>query len=80
MEQPFQYLTKQLKDGAIKLNDEGISKITDIFGNDAKEAVDTIEDTLNAGKEYKSFSGISDDMSGEVKFIFKTEEIKADDK
>ncbi len=70
--------TKELKDGAIKLNDEGISKITDIFGNDAKEAVDIIEDTLNTGKEYKSFSGISDDMSGEVKFIFKTEEIKAD--
>lgn len=72
--------TKELKDGAIKLNNEGISKITDIFGKDAKDAVDTIEDTLNVGKNYKSFSGISDDMSGEVKFIFKTEEIKKDNK
>lgn len=72
--------TKELKDGAIKLNDEGIKKITDIFGRDAKNAVDTIEDTLNAGKEYSSFSGIADGMSGEVKFIFKTEEINADNK
>ena len=72
--------TKELKDGAIKLNDEGISKITDIFGKDAKDAVDTIEDTLNTGKAYKSFSGIGDGMSGEVKFIFKTEEISADNK
>ncbi len=67
--------TKELKDGAVKLNDEGISKITDIFGKDAKDAVDAVEDTLNVGKEYNSFSGIADGMNGEVKFIFKTEEI-----
>lgn len=72
--------TKQLKDGALRLNDEGISKITDIFGKDAKDAVNQIEDTLNAGKGYKSFGGISEDMSGSVKFIFKTAEIKADNK
>jgi putative membrane protein len=72
--------TKELEDGAIKLNEEGIQKITEIFGKDAQDAVDKIEDTLNAGKEYKSFSGINKDMSGEVKFIFKTEEIKAESK
>lgn len=70
--------TKQLKDGTIELNEEGIKKITDIFGKDAEQAVDAIQNILNKGKEYKSFSGISKDMSGEVKFIYKTEEIKAD--
>lgn len=70
--------TKQLEDGAIKLNKEGISKITEIFGKDAEDAIDVIEDLLNSGKEYKSFSGIGKDMSGSVKFIYKTEEIEAE--
>lgn len=70
--------TQELKSGAIKLNDEGISKITSIFGKDAKDAIHSIEDILNAGKKYKSFTGINNDMSGDVKFIFKTAEIKAD--
>lgn len=70
--------TKELKSGAIKLNNEGISKITEIFGNDAKEAKNVIEDMLNAGKGYQSFSGIQENMSGDVKFIFRTEEIKSD--
>ena len=71
-------VTKTLKDGVVKLNDEGISKITEIFGDDTKDAVNSIEDILNNGKEYKSFSGIKSDMSGNVKFIFKTAEIKSD--
>lgn len=70
--------TKTLKDGVIQLNEEGISKITDIFGDDAKDAIDSIEDILNRGKDYKSFTGINENMTGSVKFIFKTAEIKAD--
>ena len=70
--------TKKLKNGALKLNNEGISKITGIFGEDTKNALDRIEDILNAGKNYKSFTGINNRMSGEVKFIFKTAEIKAE--
>ena len=57
---------------------EGISKITEIFGEDTKDAVNKIEDVLNAGKKYNSFSGINSDMSGDVKFIFKTAEIKSE--
>lgn len=70
--------TKTLKDGVIQLNKDGISKITGIFGEDAKNAVDSIEDILNNGKNYKSFTGINENMTGSVKFIFKTAEIKAD--
>lgn len=70
--------TKDLKDGTIKLNKEGISKITEIFGENTKDAVNKIEDVLNAGKKYNSFSGINSDMSGDVKFIFKTAEIKSE--
>lgn len=70
--------TKTLKDGVIQLNQEGISKITSIFGDDAKNALNIIEDVLNNGKEYKSFTGINENMTGSVRFVFKTAEIKSD--
>lgn len=67
-----------LNDGALKLNEEGIRKITNIFGKDAKEAAKEIEDMIQDGKDYKSFSGINNEMTGSVRFILKTEEIKAE--
>ena len=70
--------TKELKDGTIKLNDEGISKITKIFNEDAPDAIDKIQETLNNGKKYNSFSGIDKNMSGNVKFILKVQEISND--
>ncbi len=70
--------TKTLKNGVIKLNKDGISKITDIFGNDTKEIIDAVEEILNNGKSYQSFSGMNKNMTGSVKFVFKTAEIKAD--
>ncbi|WP_302549525.1 hypothetical protein [Eubacterium ventriosum] len=70
--------TKELKDGTIKLNDEGISKITKTFKEDAPDAIDKIQETLNNGKKYNSFSGIDKNMSGNVKFILKVQEISND--
>ena len=71
-------MTKELKDGTIKLNDEGISKITKTFKEDAPDAIDKIQETLNNGKKYNSFSGIDKNMSGNVKFILKVQEISND--
>ena len=67
--------TKTLSSGAVKLNNEGIKKITSLFGDKAEGAIDNVQDLLDAGQSYKSFSGISDDMDGQVKFIYKTPEI-----
>lgn len=67
--------TKSLKDGANTLNEKGIKKITSIFGDKADGVIDDIQDLLDAGNSYNSFSGISKDMNGQVKFIYKTPEI-----
>lgn len=67
--------TDTLKDGVVKLNEEGISKITALAGVKLDNAIDVIQDMLNAGNKYKSFGGIKKGMSGNVKFIFKTTEI-----
>ncbi|MBP5773607.1 MAG: hypothetical protein J6W35_06010 [Eubacterium sp.] len=67
--------TKTLRDGAQKLNDEGIRKITSLFGDKGEKAIDKVQNLLDAGSSYKAFSGISKDMDGQVKFIYKTPEI-----
>ena len=67
--------TKTLSSGAVKLNEEGIKRITTLFGSKADKALDKVQNLLDAGQSYKSFSGISDDMDGQVKFIYKTPEI-----
>lgn len=77
----------ELKNGAGKLNDglnlfneQGIKKITDLANGDLRTLVVRAKATVDVSKNYKSFSGISDDMDGSVKFIYKTDSIKVDKK
>lgn len=65
-----------LKDGLFQLDKEGISKLTSLAGDDAQEAVDRLNAVMDAGKEYKTFTQLSDGMDGSVRFIIKTDEVK----
>ena len=67
--------TNKLRDGAQKLNNEGIKRITSLFGEKGAKAVNKVQDLLDAGNSYKTFSGIAEGMDGQVKFIYKTPEI-----
>ena len=71
---------KELRDGAMKLSDglkeldeKGIGKITELMSGDTAER---LKATVELAKEYRSFSGISDGMDGNVKFIYRTESVK----
>ena len=45
-------------------------------GKDISVPVDLLPDKIrDAGKDYRSFAGISDDMEGKVRFIIKTDSI-----
>ena len=66
----------KLSDGLDKLNKEGISKIVELVDGDIGNTLDRLKATVDVSKRYKSFAGISDDMDGEVKIIYRTEEIK----
>ncbi len=66
----------QLSEGLKKLNDEGIEKITNLVNGDVKGVVTRLKATIDVSKNYKNFSGISDDTDGQVKFIYRTDEIK----
>ena len=72
----------QLKDGAMQLseglqqlNKEGIQKLTKLLQDDLGDLTARVQASIDVSKDYRSFSGISDDASGQVKFIYRTDEI-----
>ncbi|MFD3158166.1 hypothetical protein ACFIJ5_15140 [Haloimpatiens sp. FM7330] len=62
-----------------KFNDNGIVKLHDKFNNktsDIQELMDIKDEIVKCSNEYKTFTGVTKDMEGKVKFIMKTEDIK----
>lgn len=73
----------QLKDGSMTLNkgmkeykEQGIDKLKKAADGDIKSLVERVKAVANASKNYKSYSGISDDADGKVDFVFKTDGIE----
>lgn len=62
-----------LNEGMIQFNEEGIQKLVEVFDGDIDGLLDKVNTILDSSKQYKNFSGISDEMDGDVKFIFVTE-------
>ncbi|MCH5267347.1 MAG: hypothetical protein J1E62_03295 [Lachnospiraceae bacterium] len=71
-----------LHDGIIKFKKQAVDKLTSA-ANDVSDEVGGLTDRLhgirNASKEYRSFSGIPDDMEGSVKFVLSTKEVKEEE-
>lgn len=66
----------QLSDGLKQLNEEGISKITSLLKGDLKGLAERLKATIKVSKDYKSYSGLTDGMDGDVKFLYKTAEVE----
>lgn len=66
----------ELVDGMFEFDEEGISRLTELFGDDVQDVVDRLQAVVDAGKEYNTFTKLSDDMDGSVKFIIRTEAVK----
>ena len=66
----------ELLNGMFEFDQEGISKLTDLFGDDVQDVVDRLEAVSNAGKAYNTFTKLPENMDGSVKFIIKTDAIK----
>ena len=74
----------QLRDGAMELsdglkefNEKGVQKLVDAFDGDLGSLADRLEAVRDVSERYNSFSGISADMDGQVKFIWRTEAVDA---
>ena len=66
----------ELSDGLKQFNEEGIQKLIEAVDGDLDGLSNRIRVTADAAKHYTSFSGISEDMDGDVKFIYKTDSIE----
>lgn len=73
----------ELRDGSLKLfdglkefNEQGVQKLIDAADGDIFGLLDGLKASIEVSKEYTSFSGIGDGMDGQVKFIYRTEQIK----
>lgn len=74
----------ELKNGAMRLSDglkefdeKGVQKLVDAVDGDWDTLIVRIRATADVSAGYKSFSGLSDDMDGRVKFIYRTGEVEA---
>ena len=74
---------KQLQSGAMQLdsglkefNEQGVKKLSDAVNGDVNSLLTRLRATCDVSRSYKSFSGISDEMDGQVKFIYRTDSIK----
>jgi len=72
----------QLKDGAMKLsdglsqfNEKGIQKLLE-KADDVQVLIERLNATIAVSRNYKSFAGISDNTDGNVRFVYRTTEIK----
>lgn len=63
----------ELQKGMQKLQEEGIEKLVQVFDGDIEGLLNKFNEMSDASKQYRNFSGISEEMDGQVKFIFVTE-------
>lgn len=74
----------QLRDGAMELsgglqefNEKGVQKLADAFDGDLGRLMDRVDALRAVSEGYASFSGISPDMDGQVKFVWRTGAVEA---
>ena len=67
---------RELKDGMQEFNEDGIEKMTSALKDEFGELMDRIEALNSNTCAYDTFSGKTDAMDGNVKFIIETEAIK----
>ncbi len=71
--------TKELDVNMKKFHTEGVCKLyNEVNGKigDVEDLIDVKDGLVKLSDEYQSFSGISSDVEGKVKFVMKTDEIK----
>ena len=68
----------ELKDGMAQLDSDGIQQIADLVNGDLETVFHRLQAVQDYAAEQESFAGCPDGVESTVKFIYKTDEIKAD--
>lgn len=69
----------QLADGITEFSEDGIDEIINSYNGDIEPLIDRIQAVLDAGADYQTYTDIADGVNGSVKFIIKTDAVKAED-
>lgn len=69
---------KQLNDGLKQFKEEGVDKLVNAFGGELENVAERAEAMCELAAEYRSFAGIADETQGTVRFIYRSDAIKAD--
>ena len=65
----------QLSEGLRRFDEEGVSKLTALFDGKLGSLSKRLKATIEVSRRYRSYTGLTDEMDGEVKFIYKTDEL-----
>ncbi|MBR1390807.1 MAG: hypothetical protein IJ567_05070 [Lachnospiraceae bacterium] len=71
--------SEELRSGMAEFNEKAIQKLADTYNGDIKSLVDRLDAVTKAGEDYTTFTLVSDDVKGSVKFILKTDAVKEKD-
>ncbi len=66
---------EELRDGVKEFDEEGIQKLSNLFGDDLAALVVKLHALKIADDAYQNFGGIADGQTGSVRFLIETEEI-----
>ena len=64
-----------LYDGMKAFDEEGISKLSDLAGDDLADMIRRVQALQDVDQAYTNFSGIADETKGTVRFVIETEAI-----
>ncbi len=70
--------SNELADGMEEFNEKAIQKLADTYQGDVKSLLDRMEAYAMAGEDYTTFSQVAEGINGSVKFILKTDAVKAE--
>lgn len=67
---------KELSDGMAEFREQGIGRLAEAADGNLGELIERLQATFQVSERYNSFSGISENMNGSVKFIYRTDGIR----
>jgi len=71
--------TVQLSDGLNELYEQGIQKLVDAVNEDLEGLVARFRATSDVSADYRNFAGASEEMDGQVRFIYRTDSVQKAD-
>ncbi|MBR6019397.1 MAG: hypothetical protein IK055_04170 [Lachnospiraceae bacterium] len=65
-----------LSDGLKEFNEKGVQRLVDAVEGNLAGLVARMKATIDVSRDYYNYAGIADGMDGQVKFIYRTDEIE----